>query len=113
MDRHFKHSDGAWPKWVGWGVVLGGAWAIDQCIDYFTSDNANEAKPSKKDCSKAIKSLSQVDRLAQKFGKKIPQKRLDEWRRKIADGTITSLDLPATLQGEFPASLAGLALNEI
>ncbi|MDO3388122.1 RHS repeat-associated core domain-containing protein [Gilvimarinus sp. SDUM040013] len=103
-------TDAAWPKWVGWGLVIGGAWAVDQC---FSDSSIEDAKPSKADCNKAIKFLTQPDRLTQKYGKKIPKKRIDEWRRKIADGTITSYDLPAVLQGEMPPSLQGKSLAEI
>ena len=65
------------------------------------------------DCSKAIKLLEQVPRLAQKLGKKLPQRRLDELREKIADGSITSNDLPGDIQNEFPPQFRGKTLNEI
>ncbi|WP_328514335.1 RHS repeat-associated core domain-containing protein, partial [Ralstonia solanacearum] len=76
-----------------------------------TSDSS--CKPSKEDCSKATKLLEQVERLAQKLGKKLPPKRLEELRRKINDGTITSNDLPGDIQQEFPPSLRGKSLDEI
>jgi len=37
-------SDGAWPKWVGWGIVITGAAIYDFC----TSDNEEEKLPSAK-----------------------------------------------------------------
>jgi anti-sigma28 factor (negative regulator of flagellin synthesis) len=64
-------------------------------------------------CSKAIKLLEQVDRLAQKLGKKLSPKRLAELQQKIADGTISSDDLPADIRREFPREFEGKSLNEI
>ncbi|WP_013207813.1 hypothetical protein [Ralstonia solanacearum] len=57
--------------------------------------------------------MEQVERLAQKLGKKLPPKRLDDLRRKINDGTITSDDLPGDIQQEFPPEFRGKSLNEI
>ena len=80
---------------------------------YSACPDGDESKPSAADCNKAMKLLMQVIRLSEKFGKKLPPKRVEELRRKINDGTIRSEDLPATLQQEFPASLRGKSLNEI
>lgn len=55
----------------------------------------------------------QVERLAQKLGKKLPPKRLEDLRRKINDGAIMSNDLPGDIQQEFPPELRGKTLNEI
>lgn len=55
----------------------------------------------------------QVERLAQKLGKKLPSKRLEDLRRKINDGAIMSNDLPGDIQQEFPPELRGKTLNEI
>ena len=65
--------------------------ASNICVAAVNS-SASGGQVSKADCSKAMKLLSQVDRLAQKLGKKLPPKRVDELRRKINDGTITSSD---------------------
>ncbi len=77
------------------------------------NSNSSGGEVSKADCSKAVKLLAQVDRLAQKLGKKLSPKRVDELRRRINDGTITSGDLPGDIQREFPPALRGKSLNEI
>ncbi len=66
-----------------------------------------------KDCNLALKLLTQYERLAAKYGVKLPEARiavLDELRLQ---GGISSSDLPATLQRIFPGQLQGLTLNEI
>lgn len=79
-----------------------------------SSSGEETTKPSKAECKKAIKLLEQVDRLAQKQGKKLNPKRLAELKKKIADKTITSSDLPGSIQNtEFPDKLKGLTLKEV
>jgi hypothetical protein len=74
--------------------------------------NANSA-PSKAAINKATKLLTQYDRLVQKSGGKISAKKLAQLDAKRAAGTITSRDLPGSLQAEFPGELAGKTLDEI
>lgn len=87
------------------GGLLGGFAASLFCPE--------ESRPSSEDCNKAIKLLKQVLRLAEKLGKKLPPRRIEELIRKINDGTITSSDLPASIQQEFPPGLRGKTLSEI
>ena len=59
------------------------------------------------------RSLEQFERLANKFGLKIPQKRLDRLRQLRDSGRIQSKDLPAKLIREFPGEFARLTLSAI
>lgn len=70
-------------------------------------------KPSKDDCNKAQKLLKQPFRLSEKLGKKIPEARKALLRSKIEAGTITSGDLPGSIQNDFPPKLKGLPLYEV
>jgi uncharacterized Zn-binding protein involved in type VI secretion len=70
-------------------------------------------KPSPDDCNKAIKLLEQPIRLAEKLGKKLPEARKAALRAKIANGTITSNDLPGSIQNEFPPRFKGKTLNQV
>ena len=80
----------------------------------FSKGSNGDANPSKADCSKAKKLLKEVVRIAEgKLGKNLPEKRKDELKKKINDGTITSNDLPASIQSQFPPSLRGKTLEEI
>jgi len=63
--------------------------------------------------NKAIKLLEQFDRLAEKFGIGIPQRRLDRLRKLRDSGTIQSDDPPGKLLREFPDEFVGMSLNEI
>ncbi len=69
--------------------------------------------PSKQDCNKAIKILTQYQRLAKDRNVKLSPQRIAELNRKRDAGTITSNDLPGTLQREFPGQFNGMTLNEI
>ncbi|MGI9289413.1 MAG: DUF4150 domain-containing protein [Pseudomonadales bacterium] len=69
--------------------------------------------PSKDECKTAIKMLEQPIRLAEKLGKKLPEKRKQQLREKINNGTIRSSDLPGSIQNEFPPKLKGMTLNEV
>jgi hypothetical protein len=69
--------------------------------------------PSKEECNRAKKILTQWERLARKLGIKISKKRRDELRRKTQDGTITIHDLPAGLRRRFPSELDRFDLNQI
>lgn len=77
------------------------------------ASNQPDCPATAQDCTKAIKLLKQVLRLSQKLGKKLTPERVQDLRRKISDGTITSNDLPGDIQQEFPPSLRGKTLNEI
>ncbi|TLF96655.1 hypothetical protein FEK35_28315 [Nocardia cyriacigeorgica] len=70
-------------------------------------------KPSKSSCDKAIKLLTQVIRLSEKYKVNLSQKRKKELQAKINNGTITSNDLPGKIQAEFPGEFKGKSLNEI
>jgi hypothetical protein len=63
--------------------------------------------------NKAIKILTQYERLAEKFGIRISAKRVEDLNRLRDAGRISTSDLPAILLREFPGELAGLALDEI
>ena len=69
--------------------------------------------PSKEECNRAKKILTQWERLARKLGIKISKKRRAELRRKTQDGTITIHDLPASLRRRFPSELDRFDLNQI
>ncbi len=69
--------------------------------------------PSHAECQTAIKLLTQYERLAQKFGIKIPPGRLAELDRLRDSGEIRGSDLPGTLQSEFPGIFGNLTLAEI
>jgi len=68
---------------------------------------------SKESCKKAKKLMDQVKRLGEKGGKKIPAKRCQEIKNKIADGSLTCSDLPGSFQSEFPGEFKLLTYNEI
>jgi RHS repeat-associated protein len=73
----------------------------------------SDVKQCEDPCTKAIKLLEQVDRLSQKYNLKIPPRRLAEWRQKITDGTITSADLPMTIQDQFPGEFKNKTLSQL
>ncbi|MBW4550298.1 MAG: hypothetical protein KME35_04210 [Aphanocapsa sp. GSE-SYN-MK-11-07L] len=56
----------------------------------------------KKDCQKAIKLLTQYERLANKLNSKLSPNRIQELNRMHDDGTITVNDLHSILRREFP-----------
>ena len=70
-------------------------------------------KPSDEECNKAIKLLDQPIRLAEKLKKKLPEARKAALRAKIANGSITSNDLPGSIQNEFPPRFKGKTLNQV
>jgi hypothetical protein len=63
--------------------------------------------------NKALKILTQYERLAEKFEIKISPKRIADLDRLRDAGRISTSDLPAGLLREFPGELAGLSLDEI
>lgn len=63
--------------------------------------------------NKADKLLTQYARLVQQQGKRIPDTRLAALNEKRDARTITSRDLPGSLQSEFPSELADLTLQQI
>jgi hypothetical protein len=81
------------------------------CSDYPPSDDCQ--KLPKKKCDTAIKILTQYERLANKFGKKIPRDKINQLNKLRDAGTITSNNLPGTLLGEFPGEFTGMTLNAI
>jgi hypothetical protein len=64
-------------------------------------------------CRAAIKLLEQYERLAAKYGVRLPANRLADLDQKRDAGTITSGDLPASLRAEFPGQFAGKTLDDI
>jgi hypothetical protein len=82
-------------------------------VDTPVSGDGDDDRPSKEDCNKAIKLLEQPDRLSQKLKLKIPEKRKQEWAAKIANGTITSNDLPGKIQNDFPPRFKGKTLEQV
>jgi hypothetical protein len=74
----------------------------------------HQERPSRATCSKAIKLLTDYARLYEKVNRRpMPRKLREELDRKRAAGTISSNDLPGSLQREFPGELRGLKLDEI
>ena len=98
---------------VGSAIYDKYATEIQDGIEYIVESCSDGDKPSKADCSKAKKLLKNVIRLAEKNGRKLPENRKNELRNKINSKTITSNDLPGSIQAEFPASLRGKTLAEI
>lgn len=61
-----------------------------------------------------MKLLSEYERLYEKLTRRpLPRKLREQLDRKRRDGTITSRDLPGTLQRVFPGELAGYTLAQI
>lgn len=73
----------------------------------------SEAKPSKADCNKTIKLLTDYKRLYEKAGGRPTRQQIERWNALREAETITSNDLPGSIQREFPGSLRGLTLREI
>jgi hypothetical protein len=71
------------------------------------SQEQENEKPSRKECQTAIKILTQYERLAKKFGKKIGDSRVRELNSLRDSGEITINDLPATLRSEYPTGKFG------
>jgi hypothetical protein len=67
----------------------------------------------KKDCQKAIKLLTQYERLANKLNSSLSPSKIQELNRIRDDGTITVNHLPSALQREFPSQFSGMSLTEI
>jgi hypothetical protein len=64
-------------------------------------------------CNLAIKLLTQYERLAEKYGVRLTESRLQELDTKRDSGIISSNDLPATLQRVFPGRFLGQTLQEV
>ncbi|MGK7900643.1 MAG: hypothetical protein AB4352_04355 [Hormoscilla sp.] len=86
----------------------------------YTSDGSESQsgdeseRPSRKDCQKAIKILTQYERLAQKFRKQIGTRRIAELNRLREAGMITINHLPGILRSEFPIGIFDhMTLSEI
>lgn len=73
----------------------------------------SEAKPSKADCNKAIKLLTEYERLYKKAGGRPTTQQIERGNALREAETITSNDLSGSIQREFPGSLKGLTLGEI
>jgi len=76
--------------------------------------DAPPKKPSKKACSTAIKLLTDYARVYEKVKKRpMPRKVEEQLDAKREAGTITSNDLPGSIQRNFPGELEGYTLDEI
>jgi hypothetical protein len=71
------------------------------------------AAPDPACCRAAIKLLEQFERLARKYGVKVPPKRLKELNKLRDAGKIKSSDLPAKLRSVFPGEFAGMTLEAV
>jgi hypothetical protein len=76
-------------------------------------NNADAIKSSAANCQKAIKLLTQYERLAPKYGPRLLPKRLEQLNSKRNAGTITSYDIPATMREIFPGEFEGMTLTAI
>ena len=70
-------------------------------------EGGGNQRPPRDLCNKAIKILTQYERLAQKFGVNIGNKRIAELNRLRDTGQITINDIPGSLRGEFPTGTFG------
>jgi hypothetical protein len=86
---------------------------IEKFITEVFAKNIDDSKPSAKECSRAIKILTEFERLAGKYGIKLGKNRLKQLNEKRDNGTITIYDLPSGLRGEFPGRFVGKTLAEI
>ena len=73
----------------------------------------SKSKVDTNTCRKAIKLLTQYERLAEGQHIKLPPNRIAELNRLRDEGKIKSSDLPGSLQSEFPSQFAGMTLEEI
>lgn len=64
-------------------------------------------------CRKAIKLLTQYERLAESQHVKLSPSRIAELNRLRDEGKIKSSDLPGSLQSEFPGQFVGMTLEKI
>ncbi len=74
---------------------------------------SSQPRGSKSARKKAIKLLTQYERLAKKYGVNLSKNKLAELNKKRDEGTITSNDLPSTLRKEFPGEFGATPLGEI
>jgi hypothetical protein len=95
------------------GASVGSGAIAAAAPSYAAADTQLASAPSKATCDKAVKLLTQVLRLAEKYKIKLSPKRKDELQAKINNGTITSNDLPGKIQSEFPGEFKGKTLNDI
>jgi len=71
-------------------------------------------RPSRQDCQKAIKILTQYERLAHNFATTIGTRRIAKLNRLREAGMITINHLPGLLRSEFPiGTFAHMILSEI
>lgn len=95
------------------GASVGSGAIAAAAPSYAAADTQLASAPSKATCDKAVKLLTQVLRLAEKYKIKLSPKRKNELQAKINNGTITSNDLPGKIQSEFPGEFKGKTLNDI
>ncbi|MGI2907148.1 hypothetical protein [Tolypothrix sp. VBCCA 56010] len=73
-----------------------------------------DRRPPRDLCNKAVKILTQYERLAKKFGVNLGDRRLAELNRLRDAGQITINQIPGTLRGEFPTGNFGeMTLQQI
>lgn len=80
-------------------------WTIRNVPRHFAADRAA--------INRAVKILTQYERLVQKFGIRLSAKRIEELNRLRDAGRISTSDLPAHLLRFFPTELSGLSLEDI
>src|SRR2546423_7915416 len=79
-----------------------------------SADRSVGTPPSRGDCSTAIKTLTQYERLAEMLGIRLSPRRIEELNSKRDAGTITIDDLPGSLRREWPGGpFDGKTLDEI
>jgi hypothetical protein len=62
---------------------------------------------------KAIKILTQYERLANKLGLRLSRQKIEELNRLRDNGSIKVTNLPARLHEEFPGEFCNMTLAEI
>ncbi|OUL36180.1 hypothetical protein BV372_08205 [Nostoc sp. T09] len=66
-----------------------------------------------KNAQKAIKILTQYERLANKYGLRLSEQKIQELNVLRDNGLIRASNLPAKLRNEFPGEFSEMNLNEI
>jgi hypothetical protein len=84
-----------------------------QTVSDIATKEIEQCQQNKADCNTAKKLLKEVIRLAEKFGINLPDSRKKLLTEKINNGTITSDDLPGSIQNKFPSKFKGKSLSEI
>jgi hypothetical protein len=113
------------PGWIVGGVILLAAGVLIG-TGYLMSRGRSREKTAEKAepttanpppppdlCKTAIKILTQYERLAEKFGKNLPAKRIEELNALRDSGQITINHLPGFLKSMFPGNFGDMTLAAI